>query len=86
MKRASFTAPHGYHVGLVYLRLPNVEASIARVAGRVARGGHDVPEQTIRRRFVRGLANLQTYKNLVNEWYVCDSLEGAFPIAEACNN
>jgi predicted ABC-type ATPase len=75
----------GYHVGLIYLRLETVEASIARVAGRVARGGHGISEDTIRRRFARGLANLATYKNLVNEWYVCDSIEGAYPIVEAWN-
>lgn len=75
----------GYHVGLVYLRLANVESSIARVAGRVARGGHGIPEESIRRRFARSLVNLAIYKNLVNEWYVCDSIEGAFPIVEAWN-
>jgi predicted ABC-type ATPase len=34
----------GYRVVLFYLRLPSVEASIARVARRVAAGGHDIPE------------------------------------------
>lgn len=29
----------GYHVGLVYLRLPSLDASLARVAKRVADGG-----------------------------------------------
>src|SRR5690242_12783943 len=33
----------GYHVSLIYLRLPSVEASIARVRRRVAAGGHDIP-------------------------------------------
>ncbi|HYD89803.1 MAG TPA: zeta toxin family protein [Vitreimonas sp.] len=75
----------GYHIGLVYLRLSSAEDSIARVAARVARGGHGIPAETIRRRFTRSLANLDVYKNLVNEWYVCDSIEGAFPIVEAWN-
>jgi predicted ABC-type ATPase len=76
----------GYHVGLVYLRLPSVEASLARVAKRVAGGGHGVPEEVIRRRFQRSLACLAHYKSLVNEWYLCDSLEGEFPIVEAWND
>lgn len=75
----------GYHVGLVYLRLPSPEASLARVAKRVAEGGHGIPEETIRRRFRRSLGYLPRYKTLVNEWYVCDSLEGEFPIVEAWN-
>lgn len=59
----------GYRIELVYLRLPNVEASLARVAGRVARGGHDIPEADIRRRFPRSLEYLETvYKPLVDEW------------------
>ena len=67
----------GYSVGLIYLRLPDVESSIARVARRVAAGGHDIPEATIRQRFGRSLDYLERhYKPIVDEWYVCDSLEG----------
>ncbi len=73
----------GYHVGLIYLRLPSVDASLKRVAKRVADGGHSIQEDTIRRRFQRSLECLRHYKSLVNEWYVCDSLEGEFPIVEA---
>ncbi|MCC6409985.1 MAG: AAA family ATPase [Planctomycetes bacterium] len=47
----------GYAFTLVFLWLPSPEIAIARVAQRVAAGGHDVPAGTIRRRFDRGLAN-----------------------------
>lgn len=76
----------GYHVGLVYLRLPSIDAALARVKRRVAEGGHSIPENVIRRRFQRSGERLPTYKTLVNEWYVCDSLEGEFPIVEAWND
>jgi predicted ABC-type ATPase len=73
----------GYYVGLVYLRLPNVEASIARVERRVQAGGHAIAVETIRRRFSRSLECLeQRYKQLVDEWYIYDSLEGDFRLAE----
>lgn len=73
----------GYYVGLVYLRLPNVEASIARVRRRVEAGGHGIPEDIIRRRFSRSLECLeQRYKQVVDEWYLYDSLEGEFRLAE----
>ncbi|MEX1128594.1 MAG: AAA family ATPase [Vicinamibacterales bacterium] len=39
----------GYRVKLVFLSLPTPEDAIARVAMRVAQGGHDVPAATIRR-------------------------------------
>jgi predicted ABC-type ATPase len=61
----------GYRVELVYLRLPNAEASIARVAHRVERGGHGIPEDSLRRRFVLSLDYLETvYKPIVDEWRV----------------
>lgn len=63
----------GYRVALIYLRLPDVETSIARVAHRVSMGGHGVAEADLRRRFPRSLANLETYKPLVDFWEVWDS-------------
>jgi predicted ABC-type ATPase len=61
----------GYHVSLFYLRLPNVEMAIARVATRVRQGGHNIPEDVIRRRFDAGLRNFdQSYKAAVDSWAV----------------
>ena len=48
----------GWRVDLIYLWLPGVEASLNRVRQRVQQGGHDIPEQDIRRRYVRSLENL----------------------------
>jgi predicted ABC-type ATPase len=63
-----------YHVGLFFLSLPTVEAAIARVAERVRQGGHDIPEDVIRRRFDAGLRNLESvYKAAVDTWAVYDN-------------
>ncbi|MBI2398085.1 MAG: toxin [Xanthomonadales bacterium] len=43
----------GYFVVLVFVGLVSVELSIARVATRVAAGGHDVEELKLRQRFPR---------------------------------
>ena len=73
----------GYTVALIYLRLPGVSHAIARVRKRVAAGGHDIPDMTIRRRFARSAKYLEEiYKPIVDEWYVWDSLEGDFELAE----
>ena len=48
----------GWEVHLVYLWLPSVAACIERVAERVARGGHNIPAETIERRYFRSVANL----------------------------
>lgn len=61
----------GYRIDLIYLRLPDVEASIARVARRVERGGHGIPEAALRRRFPLSLDYLETvYKPLADRWEV----------------
>ena len=64
----------GYEVSLIFLRLPDVEAAIARVEVRVRQGGHDIPIPVIRRRFITGWKNFETlYSPLVDEWHVFDN-------------
>ena len=59
----------GYRVKLVFLSLPHPELAIARVAARVAQGGHHVASGVVRRRFHSGLRNFQEiYKDLVDKW------------------
>jgi predicted ABC-type ATPase len=48
----------GWIVRLLYVGVPTIEDSIARVALRVAKGGHNVPESDIRRRWPRTHENL----------------------------
>lgn len=48
----------GWRVELVYLALPDVDASKSRVAERVNHGGHNIPAKDIERRFPRTLYNL----------------------------
>lgn len=47
----------GYQVQFFYLWVPSVELALARIRERVLRGGHDVPEAVVRRRFGRSIAN-----------------------------
>ena len=47
-----------WRVELIYLALPSIETSKARVAERVAHGGHNIPTMAIERRFARSLTNL----------------------------
>jgi predicted ABC-type ATPase len=48
----------GFGINLFYLWLSSPDLAVARVAERVRHGGHDVPEDVIRRRFNRSLQNL----------------------------
>src|SRR5262245_45791387 len=59
----------GYHVQLVFVALPDVEMAVARVANRVREGGHNIPPDVIRRRFLKGRKNFDhLYKPLVDLW------------------
>jgi predicted ABC-type ATPase len=67
----------GYTVSLLFLSLPSVESAIARVAERVRQGGHSIPEDTIRRRFVSGRKNFELhYRSAVNDWALYDNSAG----------
>lgn len=54
----SQAAASGVEVRIWYVGLDTVERHIARVRARVRRGGHDIPEADIRRRFEASRANL----------------------------
>lgn len=54
-----------------FLRLPDVDLAISRVALRVSQGGHHIPEEVIIRRFHRGWDNFHRYyKDLVDSWKI----------------
>jgi predicted ABC-type ATPase len=66
----------GFRVHLTFLSLPNADLAVARVAERARRGGHDVPEAVVRRRFVRGLSNfVSLYEPLADSWQMFDNSE-----------
>jgi predicted ABC-type ATPase len=73
----------GYVVSLIYLRLSDVEAAVRRVRRRVEAGGHDIAESVIRRRFEKSVVYLEKiYKPIVDKWYIWNSVEGSFALAE----
>ena len=64
----------GYHISLFFLSLPSADMAVARVAERVKQGGHDIPENTIRRRFVSGKKNFNAhYGEAVDSWTLYDN-------------
>jgi predicted ABC-type ATPase len=64
----------GYDVSLVFLWLPDPEEAVRRVAERVARGGHSVPPEVVRRRYAAGLRNFfGLYQPLCTTWRFYDT-------------
>ena len=64
----------GYIINLIYFWLQSPELAIARVASRVHSGGYSIPEDTIRRRYTRGLRNLASlYLPICDRWIIYDN-------------
>ena len=64
----------GYRVVLYYFSLPSVDMAIERVRYRVSQGGHNIPENDIRRRFSRSRLNFDNYfKSIVDAWVEFDT-------------
>jgi predicted ABC-type ATPase len=64
----------GFRVKLIFLCLADVRIAIERVRIRVRQGGHNVPEDVIRRRYETGWRNFnEVYQNLVDTWVLYDN-------------
>jgi len=64
----------GYRTHLLFLWLPSPEMSMARVASRVQRGGHHVPDDVVRRRYDAGLRNFfAMYRPIIDAWRMFDN-------------
>ncbi|MEO5960927.1 MAG: AAA family ATPase [Opitutaceae bacterium] len=85
----------GYYVRLDFLWIPQLDVTRKRVRARVAKGGHDIPDEVQERRFHLGVRNLVTlYRPLLNWWRIYDNTrpephlvaeekDGAFSISDA---
>jgi predicted ABC-type ATPase len=69
----------GYEVSIIFIFVESPEIAIERIADRVKKGGHFVPDNDVRRRFTRGIANFwSVYRNLVTRWQLIYNSEGRF--------
>ena len=69
----------GIEVRIWYVGLDSVERHIARVRARVETGGHDIPEERIRERYIRSLLNLIRLMPKLTELRVYDNSKEADP-------
>jgi predicted ABC-type ATPase len=69
----------GYHVAFIFLGLDGPVLSSARVAQRVAQGGHDVPDEKLRARFPRTLANARSALKTADAGWVFDNSDAENP-------
>ena len=61
----------GHRFHLFFLWLPTPQMAVERVRARVRTGGHDVPADTIERRYLGGIRNFfELYRPLATTWRV----------------
>ena len=76
----------GYTVTLLYFWLNTPELAIKRVQARVQAGGHNIPEDTVRRRYVMGLKYFfEIYAPISDRWVLADNSKTPFTVVAEGN-
>ena len=71
----------GYEVTILYFWLSSPELAIQRVHDRVVMGGHNIPDNVVRRRYVMGLQYLfGTYIPIADHWILADNSHSPFTV------
>jgi predicted ABC-type ATPase len=64
----------GFKIVIFFLWLRSEELAVQRVKQRRRRGGHNVPEADIRRRYLRSVYNMENlYRYLADDWFLYDN-------------
>ncbi|MBP5218045.1 MAG: zeta toxin family protein [Bacteroidales bacterium] len=81
LKMARLAQEKGYYVTILYLWLNSPDLAVSRVKARVAAGGHNIKEDTIRRRYNLGLHYLfREYMPVCNRWILADNSRDSFEV------
>lgn len=70
----------GYFIRGFFVLTADVNINVARVAGRVAAGGHDVKPEKIRSRYVDSLARIPQFMEICDILHIYDNTEDPFRI------
>ena len=81
LKTARMAQKEGYTVTLLYFWLNSPELAIERVKARVESGGHNIPEETIRRRYHVGIDYFfHDYAPMCERWILADNSQAPFRV------
>lgn len=76
----------GYNVIMYYIGLNSKEESILRIKNRVKKGGHNIPESDVNRRFDNRFEALKNVIPLCDKVIFYDNENGFVKVAEILNN
>lgn len=75
----------GYYVSLYYIGLSSAEESLLRINNRVRKGGHNIPENDVRRRYSKRFSSLVDVIPYCDEIHFYDNENGFVKVAEIKN-
>lgn len=75
----------GYYIRLYYVGLNTVEESLARIENRVKKGGHNIPDSDVKRRFGKRFEDLAIVLQYCDEATFYDNENGFVAVAEYKN-
>ena len=81
LKTVKMAQAAGYTVTVLYFWLNSPELAIERVKARVEAGGHNIPEETIRRRYKVGIDYFfHDYAPISDRWILADNSQAPFRV------
>lgn len=81
LKMITLAQAEGYYVTVLYFWLNSPDLAVKRVRARVAAGGHNIPEETIRRRYRVGINYFfNDYSQLCDRWILADNSKVPFRV------
>lgn len=75
-----YTKEQGYFIRGIYVLTSNVDINVARISAREALGGHGVPEEKVRARYVRALKLIPKLVEICDILHVYDNTSEPFRI------
>ena len=76
---------NGYYVRMYYVGLDTLDESLSRIKNRVAKGGHDIPEENVKRRFESRFSDVAAVLPYCNEATFYDNENGFRTVAKYKN-
>ena len=71
----------GYSIRLFYVGISSADESLERIANRVRKGGHNIPEKDVRRRYEKRFSDLALVLPYCNEVHFYDNENGFREVA-----
>jgi predicted ABC-type ATPase len=80
LKFVTAAKTRGYTVILFFVFLSGFQLAQQRVAIRVSKGGHNIPQDVIERRYFKGLNNFCKFAEEATDWYVYNNSGTAYEL------